>query len=289
MGLFSKISKKPATTSDSAEALPPPTTVASVSMPAPQVASAPAPIWLQTTGRFDLEVVGESHYFDALKRLTKGSAGETTLRATLARETTNKFDSGAVRVDVEGLPVGYLARDTAPEYHGLLDAVAARGGYAIVPALVWSSGDPRDFIASVRLDITDPALALPVNETPDTASARCWPAGKRVQLTEEADHMGTISSALRRAYEAGRLSAWLELAIPDDSDRVQVRLDGEQVGTLSGPTSKKFAPHIKRVQQAGRSVFALGEIKGNSLTAEITVSLANPEELSEDQIQTLLG
>ena len=101
--------------------------------------------------------------------------------------------------------------------------------------------------------------------------------------------MASISAALKRGYAKGHLAAWFELVAPESGSRVEVTLDGAQVGRLSGPASKKFGPHVERVRQMGHSVSALGEIKGNSMTAEISLSLANPEDLSEEQIAELLA
>ena len=72
-------------------------------------------------GRFDLDVVGESHYQDSLWRLVGGRRRpEERVRidvyAVLTAETDNLYDANAVSVWVQDLKVGYLSRGDAERY-----------------------------------------------------------------------------------------------------------------------------------------------------------------------------
>ncbi len=99
------------------------------SSPAPSPASlgadarrAPAPgvpTRLSSDGR--LAVVGESHYQPALRavvgtRDVQGFEKAMTTTAALIAEPDNKYDRNAVRVDIDGRPVGHLAREDAVRY-----------------------------------------------------------------------------------------------------------------------------------------------------------------------------
>ena len=71
------------------------------------------------TGQFAFDIVGESHYQDALEKICGGRSedgAEEQVEATLYLEDENKFDSKAVRVDIQGKTVGYLSRDDARSY-----------------------------------------------------------------------------------------------------------------------------------------------------------------------------
>jgi hypothetical protein len=70
------------------------------------------------SGEFEFEIVGESNYQKALKAIAgpkarDGKNHECT--AKLILEDDNPHDSKAVRVDIDGRTVGYLARDMARE------------------------------------------------------------------------------------------------------------------------------------------------------------------------------
>lgn len=69
---------------------------------------------------FDVEVVGESHYQEALQRLV----GRPSLEACLTPQTANPHDRNAVAVTIDGQMVGYLSRDDAPLFR---DRLAAHG------------------------------------------------------------------------------------------------------------------------------------------------------------------
>ncbi len=71
-----------------------------------------------------LTIRGESHYLPQLARLQRRSE---YWQALLVREPRNRFDSNAVAVHIEGLCVGYVAREQAEEIAPQLDALNRRG------------------------------------------------------------------------------------------------------------------------------------------------------------------
>lgn len=75
---------------------------------------------------YPVEVVGESRYRDNIAGLFKhiGPDGvdEEDLTASLVLEDKNPHDANAVRVDVRGVTVGYLSRETAIAYRRKLKA-----------------------------------------------------------------------------------------------------------------------------------------------------------------------
>jgi hypothetical protein len=73
----------------------------------------------QLKGRDTLEVVGESHYQDALWRLAGGLSVDRVrcaVMAVLVPEPDNPHDSNAVKVLIEDRLVGYLSREDAVVY-----------------------------------------------------------------------------------------------------------------------------------------------------------------------------
>src|SRR5271165_3751090 len=76
-------------------------------------------------GSETLEVVGESHYQEALWSIVGGRQEDRVRQesvAVLMAEANNPFDDEAVSVWINGSLVGYLARADAEEYRpGLLD------------------------------------------------------------------------------------------------------------------------------------------------------------------------
>jgi hypothetical protein len=78
-----------------------------------------------------VNLVGESHYQDALARLGGGSHGGGVRQpdhvAGFLPEPTNPVDPEAVQVQIDGQVVGYLARADARAYRPLIDRLAANG------------------------------------------------------------------------------------------------------------------------------------------------------------------
>ena len=93
----------------------------------------------QGTGWFDLNVVGESNYQDAIMRAERiadtDSRGNRFVKITLQRESANPYDSYAVCVlSPAGQVMGYLARADAKAYATGLDALDAAGYYVTCSA-----------------------------------------------------------------------------------------------------------------------------------------------------------
>lgn len=120
--------------------------------------AAPALAW-PGLGTFECEVAGESHYQDWLRQLA-GSHGVDSankhVTAHLIPEDNNPHDSDAVRVEVDGRPVGYLPRGDATTFRERLDD--KRLGLAvttcaalIVGGYVDRSGERKSY--GVQLDI----------------------------------------------------------------------------------------------------------------------------------------
>jgi hypothetical protein len=115
-------------------------------------------------GSHDLEVVGESHYQDALWRAVGRRSTDRVrkeIQAVLVAETDNPYDANAISVWIDGQRVGYLAREDAEAYRPGLLALQAKEGKSISllgvivgggiredgPGYlgVWMSHDPADF------------------------------------------------------------------------------------------------------------------------------------------------
>lgn len=92
-----------------------------------------------------LEVVGESHYQDALWQIVGGRRAEPVrhdTHALLVPNPENPYDSNAIEVRIEGHLVGYLSREDAVLYRpGLLRLMQTDGLIALEGTIV--GGGPR--------------------------------------------------------------------------------------------------------------------------------------------------
>ena len=147
--------------------------------PAPTLVEVvPAAASVLLGGRHDLEVVGESHYQDALWRVAGGRTTERVrveTEAMLVREPDNPHDSNAISVQIDGATVGYLCRDDARKYlPGLRDLETRHGARISLRGVVvgggirqngpgmlglWLSHNPADFNVEEVAAPPVPALA----------------------------------------------------------------------------------------------------------------------------------
>lgn len=66
-------------------------------------------------GNFDFEIVGESNYQNNIALI--GKQNPDLITAILVPEPNNQYDTKAIRVDINGLIVGYLSKDDARSFH----------------------------------------------------------------------------------------------------------------------------------------------------------------------------
>lgn len=114
---------------------------------------------IRGNGEFDCEVVGESHYQTALERIAGGRSddgAEHGCTAVLVPEPQNKHDKNAIRVDIDGVTVGYLSRSDARDLGKVLRGKGLGGTTLTVNAMIvggWDRGGGDRGHFGVRLDI----------------------------------------------------------------------------------------------------------------------------------------
>lgn len=108
---------------------------------------------------FSFGIVGASRYQGNLSKLAGGrkrKSADLLITALLVVEDGNPHDKNAVRVDVNGLTVGYLDRDNAREYRRLLASKGHNGdGLGCAARIVggWYKSDDDQGHFGVRLDL----------------------------------------------------------------------------------------------------------------------------------------
>ncbi|MFK4085198.1 HIRAN domain-containing protein [Kribbella sp. NPDC020789] len=95
-------------------------------------------------GDDDLEVVGESHYQDALWGIAGARVGQSvrcTVEAVLVPEPQNAYDPNAIAVVIHGHLVGYLDRQTAGLYAaGLNELMRLHGAHIGLSGVIVGGG-----------------------------------------------------------------------------------------------------------------------------------------------------
>jgi len=165
-----------------------------------------------------------------------------------------------------------------------------------VHARVWADladldeNDERsgDWIASVRLDTGAPfALAFPLNEP--LGSDVVWPTGSTLKAQGIEEHSSETSKILENAYFPGACSIFVRLEpteIEPGKKGVGLFYEGLRLGQLSQASGNKFLPVLMKVRE-GASVLGLATLEGNSVAAQMSVSLLSPEKLTETELKML--
>jgi len=117
---------------------------------------------------FDQDVVGESNYQTALRKLSSGERRKY-LPARLVCESNNKFDPQAVRVEIGGQTVGHLSREDARSHRALLKKARKGGAIVELPAVI-VTGEQGG--CGVYLSVTEDDLAAMMVAKPASVVTR---------------------------------------------------------------------------------------------------------------------
>lgn len=105
---------------------------------------------------YPFEIVGEAHYQSnirhfAVQRENKGCF--TEVEARICREPNNHYDKNACRVDIDGLVVGYFAKNHAESWVRLLNKLNISDSSDVYVCAVIVGGGSDDYKFGVRLNI----------------------------------------------------------------------------------------------------------------------------------------
>ena len=174
------------------------------------------------------EVVGESHYQDAIKAALDAN-GRTQL-AQVVREPKNKHDRNAVAVRLGGQTVGYLPRDEAVDFHGVL---AQLGGTATARATVTGGWDQWSSFGVV----------LHCDPEPYNPAAGFLGGDRSVALT-------TLKAAKPAALEAVGSVALATLTVADDN-LVWAFVGDVAVGKMAKARSDDYSWLVRQCVKVG--------------------------------------
>lgn len=95
---------------------------------------------------FEIDIVGESHYQEALEMICGGYTEEghkLQIVAELIYEDENEYDNKAIRIDIKGDTVGYLSREDARLYRKRMKELGYEGNTVGCQAIIiggWDRG-----------------------------------------------------------------------------------------------------------------------------------------------------
>ena len=225
-----------------------------------------------------IAVVGESHYQKALRRAVGGNHSDAGLpvEASLVREPTNKYDRNAVRVDVDGETVGYIARDEAPLMQERLALLERQGRRPVCQARVFGGGPGKPSYGVVLQ--AGYALNGFSNRMP-TGAQVVLEASSMTTVTGEELHQPTLELYAPRDRDA--LSyVFATLGLCDITKgkykgqrTIEVRVDEQRVGQLTFAMAQRYRLTVEAGLTAGHLVVATAVLRRED---KIEVSLLMP-------------
>jgi hypothetical protein len=117
--------------------------------------------FLHGPGTFSIDIVGESHYQNALDRICGGKTPDghnLIVQAELIHEDKNPYDKKAVRIDIEGMTVGYFSKELAREYRKRITEAGYPGVTAVCNAMIvggWKREKHNEGHYGVKLDLPE--------------------------------------------------------------------------------------------------------------------------------------
>jgi len=246
-----------------------------------------------------VDVLGEKYHEVEIRRLfssgfATGSA-EYEGPAHLLPEPQNRHDPNAIAVHVEGHVIGYLAKELAARYVGVLSALVREGHIPTTSCQIWAyehqdwQGTDRrgrdifrpvlEARASVVLD--EPHLSVPAN-LPPSLPHRLLPLGGALQVKGEEEHLDVLAPLVSQHGEAWAYATLHSMTIgTGKSERriVELLIDEQPIGHLTPAMSAHYLPAIDHLSQSGHSVAARVMLKGNPIQVEAVLYAARGHQL----------
>lgn len=242
------------------------------------------------------EVVGEYYRRAEYEAIFAGLPKDGTFSnldriAAIYPDPENPYSSGnAVTVWIDGHHAGFLAEGNSSRYAPLLKQLAEQGRYLTMRARLTGRFDTRQkrWRAEAGLELPEPELILPVNGLPGAGSVLI-PAGRSIQVTEEARHMDVLGPLTGdgSVLYAATLHAIHEVRPRSSFETVEVRINGDAVGVLSKTTAEKVLPLVQLIERRGLDAVARATVTGNSLSAEVKLSMIRSSEADPAWIQQI--
>lgn len=246
-----------------------------------------------------VDVAGSKFHAAEVRRLfpeglTSGSS-EFQGAAQLVPEPDNRHDPNAIAVRVSGNRVGYLPKEQAARYVGVISTLT-RSGYApTTDCRIWAyeyqdwQGTDRrgrdvyamvlDARASIVLD--EPHLCVPAN-LPPSKPHRMLPHGAALQVKDEESHLDVLAPLVREHGEAWVYTTLHLLTLGSGRSEkrvVELRIDDEPIGQLTPAMSAHYAATIDHLGESGQLVVAKALLKGNPIQVEAVLYAAKSHEL----------
>jgi hypothetical protein len=227
-----------------------------------------------STGRFYMDIVGESHYQSTLRSVRATAKewdddGRAIVVVRVECEPTNPYDPMACRVvTINGRTMGYLSRERARKFH---NAIGEVGGAVTCKAVV-VKGDAG--VIGVWLDLCDP------HRIPGASR----PKREQRQGVEVIGEM-KCQEALRRARERGivgddgRVEIGVRLSCDGSGDVLVASMMGEPVGYLAKPVAKRYVPAIERVGGSFDCKAVLHGGESGKWAIGVWLDLCEPQEI----------
>lgn len=266
----------------------------------------PFPLW--SPGRWPTrEVVGESYRLDGIRSLfparTLTGGADIDTMARLVPEPQNAHDPHAVAVVVQGVLVGYLARDEAAKYQAVLLDMNRAGFDPVVPCTIHGyeyeevdydrRGRPvtsMTFEAQARILLDEWYRCRPVNGAPPNHAL--LPVGSALQVQKEENHQDVLQRYLNAN---GECWAYATLHVIDGGtprapkEVVEIRIDGSRAGQLTPASSTYYIPTVRALSAVGKTTTAQIIVKGNTIQVEVVLHAARAHDLDDAWVRSHTG
>lgn len=249
-------------------------------------------VWGQR-GWANVEVVGESHYSQAIQallpQLMPDASTETVVPVTVRHDANNQYDKNAVEVSASSGLLGYLSREDAVRYAPVLAHLQNNGLLAATTARVWGyltedwDTNRMKFTGSVRVDLAEPNMLVPIN-LPPVEQHVVLPIGSAIQVTGEENHLTELGPYLRQEGEAWLYATLHELVVtgPRSSKTlVEIHIDGTAVGQLTPAMSTSVLPVVNYLAEQNTTTAVRAIVKGNRLRADVVLYTLRAAELDD--------
>lgn len=216
---------------------------------------------------------------------------DVTARIGLDRGNKHALHGTAITVSAHGQLLGYLPDEVVRDYLEVLEEIDRANLHIATDARIYLTYNQRKrkWSPSMVVRLPEPDQILPLNGLPPR-HAEVIPDGPSIQVVGEEnrqDILKPLADLDEKTHYAATLHRVLEKRARSTVETIEVRIDGDRIGTLTPTSAAKVGPLVDLIEAAELEAYARTVLTVTEKGVQAALRVTRPDEAPEGWLRML--